>query len=150
MVKDSLMPDDTPPLAPALPGAAETLRALTLGLTVLGTALIAPGGFDPQAQAQTLPASGIGNTAVVLRMDTQVRSQVAAALAGMSDRELSLAYARIHATFRDWLGRDDLSVARALIDYATLAEAELRRRNIALPAGSESAERMHLAYELVL
>lgn len=150
MVKDSLMPDDTTLPAAALPGVPETLRALTLGLTVFGAALMAPGRFEPQAQAQTLPASGIGTTTVVLRMDAQVRAQVAAALAGMNDRELSLAYARIHATFRDWLGRDDLSVARALIDYATLAEAELRRRNIALPAGTETAERMHLAYELVL
>jgi hypothetical protein len=131
-------------------GVPMVLRMAALGLSVFGAALMAPGRFAPQAEAQTLPASGVGTSTLVLRMDARVRAEVAAALAAMPDRELSLAYARIHATFRDWLGRDDLSVARALIDYASLAEAELRRRSIALPPGTESAERMNLAYELVL
>jgi hypothetical protein len=68
----------------------------------------------------------------------------------MDNRTLTLSYARIHATFREFLGHDDLSVARALIDYAVLAEAELMRRGLPLPQGTEGSERMNLAYELIL
>lgn len=126
------------------------LRAVCLGLTVFGAALMAPGRFEPVAHAQTLPVAGIGPSGLVLRMDARVRAEVAASLAAMDNRMLVLSYARIHATFREFLGHDDLSVARALIDYAALAEAELMRRGLPLPQGTEGSDRMHLAYELVL
>ena len=126
-------------------------QALCLGLTVFGAALMAPGRLvDAGARAQTLPAGVLGPSGLVLRMDARVRAEVTAALVAMADRDLVLTYARIHATFRAYLGHDDLSVARALIDYAALAEAELTRRRLRLPEGTEGAERMALAYELVL
>lgn len=134
----------------AYQGGRLAWQAMCLGLTVFGAALMAPARFEPGAQAQTLPAAGIGPEGLVLRMDARVQAEVAAALAAMDDQALVLTYARIHATFREYLGHDDLSVARALIDYAALAEVELRRRRLALPAGTEGAERMALAYELVL
>lgn len=137
-----------PHTAPSQP--AQALRALCLGLTVFGAALLAPGRFEPVAQAQTLPVSGIGPGGLVVRMDARVRAEVAGSLAAMDNRTLSLSYARIHAAFREFLGHDDLSVARALIDYAALAEAELIRRGLPLPPGTQSPARMHLAYELVL
>jgi len=130
--------------------AEQPLRILALALSVYGISLLAPGRFEPQAQAQTLPVSGLGAPDLTVRMAPQVRVEVQAALRRMDDLELSVAYARIHATFREYLGADDLSVARALLDYANLAEAELFRRNLARPEGTESAARMNLAYELVL
>lgn len=87
---------------------------------------------------------------LTLRMQADVRSEVVQALAAMPDGQLGLTYARIHATFRDYLGHDDLSVARALIDYAALAETELTRRGLGLPHGSEPSARMFRAYELIL
>jgi hypothetical protein len=126
------------------------LRAVCLGLSVFGATLMAPGRFEPVAHAQTLPAAGIGPSGFVLRMDARVRAEVTASLAAMDNRTLTLSYARIHATFREFLGHDDLSVARALVDYAALAEAELIRRGLPLPQGTEGAARMNLAYELVL
>lgn len=126
------------------------LRVLALTLSVFGISLMAPGRFEPQAQAQTLPVGGLGTPDLTVRMAPQVRVEVQAALRRMSDHDLVLAYARIHATFREYLGADDLSVARALLDYASLAEAELFRRNLAHPDGTDSASRMNLAYELIL
>jgi hypothetical protein len=134
----------------ACEGGPLALRAVCLSLTVFGASLMAPGRFEPVAQAQTVPATGIGPAGLVLRMDARVRAEVGAALGAMDNRDLALTYARINATFREFLGHDDLSVARALIDYAVLAEGEMRRRGLPLPPGTESAERMHLAYELVL
>lgn len=144
MREGRVRPDTEPPQP------AQALRALCLGLTVFGAALLAPARFEPVAQAQTLPVAGIGPGGLVVRMDARVRSEVAGSLAAMDNRTLTLSYARIHATFREFLGHDDLSVARALIDYAALAEAELIRRGLPLPPGTESPARMHLAYELVL
>lgn len=126
------------------------LRAAGLSLTVFAATLMAPGRFEPVAHAQTLPAANAAMPGFALRMDARVRTEVAQALAAMTDHELALTYARINATFREFLGHDDLSVARALIDYATLAEIELRRRGMPLPAGTESAAQMSVAYELVL
>ena len=128
------------------------LRLLALTLSVFGASLMAPGRFEPAAQAQTLvlTETGLGARDLSIRMAPQVRVEVQTALRAMSDTELSLTYARIHATFRQFLGADDLSVARALLDYANLAEAELFRRNLARPEGTQSASRMGLDYELVL
>jgi hypothetical protein len=134
----------------AYEGRGSVWRAVCLGLSVFGAALLAPGRSPPEARAQTLPAAGIGPSGVVLQMNARVRDEVTAALRAMSDRDLAVTYARINAIFREFLGHDDLSVARALIDYAALAEAELDRRGQPLPPGTESAAQMSLAYELVL
>jgi hypothetical protein len=85
-----------------------------------------------------------------LQLTVSVRGDVRSALQGMDTRTLSLTYARIHATFRELIGSDDLSLARALIDYAALTEAELAQRAATRPAGTESAAEMMRLYELVL
>lgn len=128
----------------------QALRAVGLGLSVFAAGLVAPGHIAPVARAEALPAASVGMPDLALRMAPRVRTEVSAALAAMSDADLSLTYVRINATFREFLGHDDLSVARALIDYAVLAEAELRRRNLTLPEGTESAAELHLAFELIL
>lgn len=131
-----------------------SLRAMALGLSVFAAGLMAPWRIEPRielrAEAQTLDIGAVALASPGPQMQPRVQSEVAAALSAMPDGELSLTYARIHAAFRQFLGHDDLSVARALIDYATLAETELRRRDLARPPGTDSASGMHLAYELVL
>lgn len=127
-----------------------SLRAMALGLSVFAAGLMAPWRIEPRAEAQTLDIGAVALASPGPQMQPRVQSEVAAALSVMPDGELSLTYARIHAAFRQFLGHDDLSVARALIDYATLAETELRRRDLPRPPGTDSASGMHLAYELVL
>lgn len=133
-------------------GPATELRALAMALAVAGLTL--PVGMQASAQstgAGLAEALGVvGSQGVMLVMDPKAQAEVDASLRRMDDWELMLTYARIHATFRRFLGHDDLSVARALIDYATLAQAELDRRGLPRPAGTESAMNMGIAFELVL
>lgn len=131
------------------PGAT-AMRAVALALGVFGAGLMAPGRLVAQSRPPVHAAGALGVPGLSPGMAPQAQAEVAALLGAMSDRDLALAYARIHATFRRFLGHDDLSVARALIDYASLAEAELARRGLPRPAGTESASGMRIAYELVL
>lgn len=125
-------------------------QAAMLCLSVFGFSLLSPGRSEAQIAPANPPPIAAGFPGLTLQMVPQVRAEVQAALQAMPNRELSLTYARIHTVFRTYLGHDDLSVARALIDYATLAETELMRRGLPRPEGTESAARMNLAYELVL
>ncbi|PVE44840.1 hypothetical protein DDE23_24530 [Pararhodobacter aggregans] len=104
------------------------------------------------AQAQTVIETpvALAMPQTDLRMTAQARLDVESALQGMSDADLALTYARIFATFRDYIGEDDLSVARALVDYALLTEAALEARGIPRPSGTESARSMLTTYELAL
>ena len=127
------------------------LDAIALSAAVFGAALVAMGRVDIGARAQTQPATAaMPRSDVPVQMLPAARAEVQAALLAMPDAELSLAYARIHATFRAQLTQADLSVARALVDYAQLAAIELSRRNVALPVGVESPAEMLRLYELVL
>lgn len=131
---------------------AITLRATTLAISVFGAAVFGLGRFVEEARAQTALQTEISLNLPMdtLRMSASARAEVEAALSAMSDSDLSLTYARIHATFRDYIGRDDLTVARALCDYAFLAEGELASRGLLRPAGTDSARDMLITYELVL
>lgn len=131
-------------------GARLALRMLALTLSVFGASVFAPMRLVSPARAQSLSPAAVEVTGLALQMQPQVRVEVASALSAMPDAQLGLTYARIHATFREFLGHDDLSVARALIDYAALAETELTRRGLPLPQGVEPSAGMYLAYELVL
>ncbi|MEZ5750865.1 MAG: hypothetical protein R3D60_02495 [Paracoccaceae bacterium] len=57
--------------------------------------------YVQQAQAQTAMETAISLTLPLteLRMSSRARSEVESALRAMSDRDLSLTYARIHSTF---------------------------------------------------
>lgn len=127
-----------------------SLRVLALTLAVYGASQFAPGRAEAQTQPLPLPVAGGAAPGLSLRMGPAAQAEVRAALGAMDDDMLRLTYARIHATFRQFLGHDDLSVARALVDYAALAQAELGRRSLTVPPGTDSAEDMNLAYELVL
>jgi hypothetical protein len=131
-------------------GVQIAAQAAVLALSVFGVSLMSPGRVEAQSPPTILPPIAAGLPGLTLNMSAQVRAQVQVALQGMSNRELSLTYARIHEVFRTFLGHDDLSVARALIDYAALAETELARRGLPRPEGTDSAAAMNLAYELVL
>jgi hypothetical protein len=125
-------------------------KAAVLCVSVFGASLMAPGRVEAQGHQQSALTVAAGFPGLTLQMSAQVRADVQSALQAMPNRELSLTYARIHAVFRSYLGNDDLSVARALIDYAALAETELARRGLPRPDGTEGAAEMNLAYELVL
>lgn len=128
------------------------LKIFALSASVFGASLLGLGRFVEQARAQTALQTEIALTLPLseLHMTPGAQAEVLRALAAMSDTDLSLTYARIHATFRSYIGDDDLSVARALVDYATLTEAELSRRRLSRPTGTESAHDMLLTYQLVL
>ncbi|MCB1360853.1 MAG: hypothetical protein H6899_17385 [Rhodobacter sp.] len=128
------------------------LNAFALAASVFGASLFGAGRFVEQARAQTALQTEISLTLPLseLRMSPAARAEVEAALHGMTNDDLRVTYARIHATFRQYIGQDDLSVARALVDYALLAEAELSVRNLGRPAGTESAGEMLTTYQLVL
>lgn len=132
--------------------AGVSLKALGIVLSVYGATVFGAGRFVGEAHAQTLFETEIALTLPLaeLRMTASARSEVEHALRSLNDSDLSLTYARINATFREYVRHDDLSVARALVDYATLAEAELVRRNILRPTGTESAADMLITYQLVL
>ena len=143
---------DEPCLGPLGHARRASLNAVGLALGVFGASTFGIGRFHHEAQAQTRLETSISLTLPLseLRMSAAARAEVENALRGMSNADLSLTYARIHATFREYVGHDDLTVARALVDYATLAEAELFRRNILRPTGTESAAEMMITYQLVL
>ena len=124
---------------------------LALALSVFAAGLFGFGRPLEGAQAQTVQTLPLETPALqALQLGQSARAEVMGALQGMDTRTLSLTYARIHATFRHLLGAPDLSVARALVDYAALTEAELSRRAAARPEGTESAADMLRLYELVL
>lgn len=124
------------------------LRWLALGAGLFAALLPAPGHHgQAQAQAVAVAASAPVSAGPI---DDADRARLEQALQGMSAGELSLTYARIHASFRALLGHEDLGAARTLVDYATIAESEMHRRRIARPEGTESARQMLLLYELVL
>ncbi|WP_127105049.1 hypothetical protein [Pararhodobacter zhoushanensis] len=129
-----------------------SVNAIALSASVFAAAVFGFGRVIDNAQAQTAMQTEVALTLPLadLRMTDPARAEVQSALRAMSATDLSLTYARIAATFRDYIGQDDLSVARALVDYAVLAEAELVSRNILRPSGTESAREMLTTYELVL
>jgi hypothetical protein len=128
------------------------LNAVALSASVFGASLLGMGRFVEQARAQTALQSDISLTLPItqLRMTPEARREVQRALDAMSNADLSLTYARIHATFRSYIGEDDLTVARALVDYAMLTEAELFARGVMRPTGTDSAQDMLMTYQLVL
>lgn len=128
------------------------LNAIALTASVFGASLLGMGRYVEPAHAQTALQTEISLTLPLnqLHMSNAARAEVQAALHAMSNTDLSLTYARIHATFRNFIGEDDLTVARALIDYATLTEAELIARGVLRPLGTESAQDMLTTYQLVL
>jgi len=129
-----------------------TFNAIALSASVFGASVFGLGRFVEAARAQTALQTEISLTLPLteLGMSPGVRSEVQAALHTMDDAALSLTFARIHATFRTYIGEDDLTVARALVDYAMLTEAELFARGVMRPAGTESAQDMLTTYQLVL
>ena len=133
--------------APAL-GAAR--RALT-GALVMGLAcLYAPAlPVAAQTQATTVAHASLPEGLQLLAGERE-RERVQEALRSMAPDMLYLTFARIHAAFRQQIGRDDLRLARALIDYAALAESELAARGLERPDATESASEMLRLYELVL
>lgn len=128
------------------------LRSFALAVSVFGAAVFGLGRFVEEARAQTALQTAITLTLPTPepRLGATARAEVETALRSMSNGDLALTYARIHTTFREYVGRDDLSVARALVDYAALAETELTRRGLNRPANTESAGAMLVTYELVL
>ena len=130
------------------------IKTVALSASVFAAALFGFGRVLDDAQAQTLASLSseiaMPMASAEVQMASGARTEVETALRGMSNLDLSLAYARIYATFRDYIGHDDLSVARALVDYAALAQAELDTRGIRRPSGTPSAREMLTTYELVL
>lgn len=129
-----------------------TLKAFAVAASVFGASAFGLGRFVEQARAQTALQSEISLTQPLpeLRLSGTARAEVESALRAMTDADLAMAYARIFATFRDYVGQDDLSVARALVDYAALAEVELARRSLARPSNTHGAAQMLQTWELVL
>ncbi|PVH30617.1 hypothetical protein [Pararhodobacter oceanensis] len=128
------------------------LNIIALTASVFGASVFGLGKFVDQARAQTMLQTEISLVMPLqeLHMTRPARQSTEAALRAMDDATLSLAYARIHATFREYIGRDDLTVARALVDYAMLTEAELHARGVMRPGGTDSAIDMLTTYQLVL
>ena len=128
------------------------LNMVALAASVFGAGVLGMGRFVEQAKAQTALQTEVSLTLPIteLRMTNTARVEVQAALHAMANSDLSLTYARIHTTFRSYIGDDDLTVARALIDYAMLAEAELFARGVLRPMGTESSQEMLTTYQLVL
>jgi len=122
--------------------------ALFCALALCLIALAAP----PGVAAQTTGASPVAHTplSATLQLDQSQRTEVEAALRAMPPDMLYLTFARIHAAFRAQIGQDDLSIARALVDYAMLAEAEMHARGLPHPESTATAGEMLLLYELVL
>lgn len=83
-------------------------------------------------------------------LDAATRAEVREALRQMSAEELRLTAARIHAAFRQQLGAADLRPARALIDYARLAEQELHARSLPWPEELPVSAEMEQLFALIL
>lgn len=129
-----------------------TLKALAMAASVFGASAFGLGRFVEEARAQTALQTSISLTQPLpeIRLSPAARTEVDLALRAMTDADLSMTYARIFATFRDYVGQDDLSVARALIDYAALAESELSRRGLSRPSNTHGSAQMLQTWELVL
>lgn len=125
--------------------AVALATALTLGL---GGLLVTP----LPASAQTADATPAAHTpmARALLLAPDQRAEVEDALRTMSPEVLLLTFARIHAAFRDQIGQDDLRLARALVDYALLTEAEMQTRGLDTPEDTDTAAAMLQLYELLL
>ncbi len=133
------------------PDGSSRLQALTLGTALCAGIALWPAPPGP-AQAADLHRGAVSAPAV-LPPGPLAEAEAEAlreSLRAMSGEELSLAYARIHASFRALLSHQDLSAARTLVDFAAAADAELHRRRIARPEGTESPRAMLLLFELVL
>jgi len=132
--------------------AGMTLKAVALAASVFGAALLGIGRTVPLAQAQTAVQTEIALIVPLdaLRMTESARDEVLTALRGMNDADLRLTYARLCATFSSHIGDDDLTLARALVDYALLTEAEILVRGLERPAGTEAARDLLMTYELIL
>jgi hypothetical protein len=76
-------------------------------------------------------------------------AQVAAALANMDARDLSLTFARIHYAFEAVLTDGHYNIAAGLLAYAELAENELKRRNIELPEQVASPAGMRMLLDVM-
>ncbi|MCC5971825.1 MAG: hypothetical protein JJU15_17940 [Pararhodobacter sp.] len=122
---------------------ASLISAIVLGLSGFS----AP--FPAAAQVASTPTAQATLNAT-LQLRPAQRSEVEAALRAMPPETLYLTFARIHAAFRVHIGDDDLRVARALIDYALLAESELAVRGLERPQSTESAGEMLRLFDLVL
>ncbi|MFN4099411.1 MAG: hypothetical protein ACK4GT_06510 [Pararhodobacter sp.] len=129
-----------------------TLKTIALGMAVFGASMLGIGRALPVAQAQSAVQTEIALILPLadLRMTESARNEVLTTLRGMSDTDLRLTYARLCATFRAHIGDDDLSLARALVDYALLTEAEMDIRGVPRPAGTDAARELLKTYELVL
>lgn len=135
-------------------GAVFVLPAcLGFGLLAgMGDAVIASERPQPPASVQPVaadvPRPAAPSDPAALGADAQAEAR--AALRSMSADELRLTAQRIHAAFRHQLGTPDLRPARALIDYAALAEQELSTRGLSWPEGLPDTAQMRHLYELVL
>ncbi|MFN3955511.1 MAG: hypothetical protein ACK4LQ_13745 [Pararhodobacter sp.] len=121
-------------------------------LAGLGDAVGASERTQPPANAQPVAARApdAGTPADQAALGRDAQAEVRAALRSMSADELRLTAQRIHAAFRIQLGAPDLRPARALIDYATLAEQELGARGLPWPDNLPDTAQMRQLFELVL
>lgn len=128
------------------------LKAVALAASVFSCAIFGFGRFVREAEAQAVFEANVPLTlpTTELQVSRTARTEIELSLRAMNNEALSLTYARIHATFRDYIGHDDLSVARALVDYAMLAEVEMSARGVRRPLGTQSAHDMLITYQLVL
>ena len=126
------------------------LQPVALTLSVFAASLFGATRLVAQGGPPVSASLSEGLPLPELQMQPGARAEITQALRAMDDAALQLTYARIHAAFREFLGHDDLSVARALIDYAALTQDELSRRALARPEGSDSPAGMAIAFELVL
>lgn len=105
----------------------------------------------PRAEAQgVIPVVGVEQMVPPGPLAEDDRDRLRLRFSAMSAPDLSLTYARIYTTFREVLTHQDLGAARTLVDYASVADGEMRRRHIARPPETESPRAMLLLYELVL
>ncbi|MBN8194689.1 hypothetical protein JI667_21565, partial [Bacillus sp. NTK074B] len=84
------------------------IKTVALSASVFAAALFGFGRVLDDAQAQTLASLSseiaMPMASAEVQMASAARTEVETALRGMSDLDLSLAYARIYATFRDYIG----------------------------------------------
>lgn len=139
------MPVQTPRRAVSRPERA-AVAALLMGAAVVA----ADTGNGPAAAQGLVNTADRGSTPLASQIDPAIRAEASASLRAMRPDDLWLTYARLHAAFRASLDEIDLRPARAMIDYAALAEIELERRGLPRPPDTESAAEMLTLLELVL
>jgi hypothetical protein len=126
------------------------LRLVWIATVVIVLGLGALSLHDQSAYARTGQVTPASLASLDFQMTESARQEVAQALSAMTEAELLLTYSRIHNAFRVYVGADDLSVARSLIDYARLAEAEILGRGLSRPRNTASPAEMMTTYNLVL